>query len=348
MEKLRVGVIGLGMGKGHVKAFQAHPHADVVAVADTDPARLQQRADELGIPRRYAQGEEMLEKERLDLVSIATPNRSHHPLTLRALEAGCHVLCEKPMAMNAAEAREMMAAAQRAQRRLMINFSTRFCPASWAMKQEIEQGTIGTAYFARTVWLRRRGIPRFGSWFGQKEYSGGGPLIDLGVHRLDLVLWALGYPKPLWVAASTYDRLGTQRAREEAKRYDVEDFAVALIRFENGVTLELEASWAGHIRPAELMETRILGDRGGLLHTSVSEVEPYRWTLEVYTERSGFQYDWKLRDSVAPVPTAMAHFVDCILNNRPHMATGEEGLRVQELLDTMYASAGQGKPIAMA
>ena len=241
----------------------------------------------------------------------------------------------------------MIAAAKKAKRRLMINFSTRFNPASWAMKKEVESGTIGDIYYARTVWLRRRGIPKFGGWFGQKSLAGGGPLIDLGVHRLDLALWVMGYPKPVWVMGSAYDRLAAPLAKAQGKAYDVEDFAVALIKFDNGSTVGLEASWAGHIRQDELMETRILGDKGGMLHTSVSEAEPYKWGLEVYADRHGFHYDMKARDAVEPVPSAMTHLVDCVLTKRPHMAAGEEGLIVQELLDAIYESAAKNKPVAI-
>ena len=202
-KKLRCGVIGVGMGKGHIKGYQSHPDAEVVAVADTDPVRLQAAADELQVPQRYTDARRMLRRENLDIVSIATPNKFHLPLALAAFDAGCHVLCEKPMALNAAEGRRMIAAAKKARRRLMINFSYRFTEQAAALKQQVDSGILGDVYFGRTVWHRRRGIPRFGGWFGIKKLSGGGPLIDLGVHRLDLALWLMGYPKPQWVMGGT-------------------------------------------------------------------------------------------------------------------------------------------------
>jgi predicted dehydrogenase len=347
IRKLRVGVIGLGMGGAHAVNYKKHPGVELVALADLDEVRLKKRAGEFGVSACYTDAGDMLAKEGLDLVSIATPNALHKPLTFQALKAGCHVLCEKPMAMNAGEAREMIKAAKQAKRRLMINFSTRFNPAAWAMKKEVDSGNVGDIYFSRTVWLRRRGMPGFGGWFGQKKLAGGGPLIDLGVHRLDLALWLMGYPKPVWVMGSTYDHLASAIAKEQGKSFDVEDFAAAMIRFENGATLELEASWAGHIRSGELMETRVLGTKGGMLHTHFDETKPYEWGLEIYNDRNGFQTTSRVGQGLAPVPTAMSHLVDCILEDKPHMATGEEGLVVQELLDAIYASAAKGKPIQL-
>jgi predicted dehydrogenase len=166
MKKLRVGVVGLGIGKYQVQACQSHPAVEMVAVADPDKDRLQAVAEEFKVPGRYLSAREMLDKEDLDVVSIATPNKFHKPLALAAFKAGCHVLCEKPMAMNAAEGREMIAASRKAGRRLMINFALRFCKQSHVLKSQVEKGLLGDIYFARTFWHRRRGMPGFGGWFG--------------------------------------------------------------------------------------------------------------------------------------------------------------------------------------
>ena len=215
MEKLRVGVIGLGIGRHHIAGYQTHPQAEVVAIADTDEARLEEVGDMYGVPQRYTSPERMLDRERLDVVSVATPNVFHKPQTVAALEAGCHVLCEKPMAMSAQEAREMLAAANRAGKRLMINFSYRFTEQSMALKQQVDAGVLGDIYYGRTIWHRRRWTRNLQSWFGQKALAGGGPLIDLGVHRLDLALWLMGYPQPIWVLGGTYDPIGSALAKEQ-------------------------------------------------------------------------------------------------------------------------------------
>ncbi len=344
MTKLRVGVIGLGIGRSHIRGFQSHPCAEVVAIADLDETRLQASGDEFKIPNRYRDAQEMLTKEKLDIVSVCTPNKFHKPLTLAAFKAGCHVLCEKPMAMNTAEAREMLPAAKKAGKRLMINFSYRFRPESWAIKTQVDDGVLGDVYFARTIWLRRRFMPGFGGWFGQKELSGGGPIIDLGVHRLDLALWLMGYPKPVWVLASTSNVIGSRLAEENGAKFDVEDFGVALIKFENGATLELETSWTSYIAEQELMETRLLGTRGGAVQRNVAE--GYKFEAELFVEKNGAHYDMKLHHPPGPeIPNQFQHFVDCLIHNRPHIATGEEGLVVMELLDAIYESAASGKPV---
>lgn len=346
MKKLRVGVIGVGMGRHHVKEFQKHPNCEVVALADIDKARLSQMSKELEVETTYLSAEKMLEKESLDVCSVVTPNKFHCPLSIAALEAGCHVLCDKPPAMNAEEARLMADAAKAADRRLMINFSFRFAPPSWFLKKQVDQGVLGQVYFGRTSWLRRRGLPGFGGWFGQKAVSGGGPLIDLGVHRLDFALWLMGFPKPVWAMGATYNHIGRARARQQKKAFDVEDLAVGMIKFENGAVLELEASWAGNIKERELMETRILGTEGGLLHRNLDE--GYRFDAEVFFEKDGQQCDLRPHDPIPSPGSAMTHFADCILNDEPHTATGEEGVMVMQILDAVYESANKGEPVKVS
>ncbi len=343
MAKLRIGVIGVGMGRHHIAGYQQHPQAEVVAAADLDARRLKEVAGSYGVPRRYPSGEQMLQEEQLDIVSVATPTKLHMPLTVKALEAGCHVLCEKPMAMNAVEARQMLEAARAAGRRLMIHFSYRFSEPSVALKRQVEAGAIGDVYFARTIWHRRRGIPGLGGWFGQKALSGGGPLIDLGVHRLDLALWLMGHPRPVWVLGSTYNHIAARLAAEQGAAFDVEDLAAGFIKFANGASLEIEASWAANMREKELMETRLYGTRGGLVQRNVRE--GYKFEAELYLDQaSGFEVS-KVQPGSEKVPDAMYHFVDSIVNGTPHTATGEEGLLVMEILDAIYRSAAEGRPV---
>ncbi len=343
--QLRVGVIGLGMGRHHCTAFAAHPNSNVVAVADLDAERLGRVGDEFGIEARYASYEEMLKKESLDIVGIATPTFLHRPMTLAALEAGCHAFCEKPMAMNADDARVMRDAANTAGKRIMIDFSFRFTEVSQALHAEVEKGVLGDIYYGRSIWLRRNGIPGFGGWFGQKDKSGGGPLIDLGVHRLDFALWLMGYPEPEWVVGATYDHLASKRAAAAGERYDVEDIAVAMIRFKNGATLEIEASWEGHIQERELMETRLLGTEGGLLQKNIDG--GYAWENEFYFEKDGELIDFTPDISEDTGISGPAHFVDAIINDEPHTATGDEGLICMQILDAIYQSAESNRPVML-
>ena len=342
-DQLRVGVIGLGMGRHHVEKYQEHPGCKVVAVADLNETLLKEIADKFAVEKRYTRAEEMLTSEHLDVVSIATPNKLHKPLALAAFAAGCHVLCEKPMAMSAAEGREMLAAAKKAGKRLMINFSYRFSEQSQALKAQVDTGILGEVYFGRTIWHRRRGLPGFGGWFGQKALSGGGPLIDLGVHRIDLALWLMGYPKPVWVLGSTYSPIGSALAAKQGKPFDVEDLAVGLIKFENGATLEVEASWAANIQEREMMETRLFGTKAGLVQRNLDET--YKFEAEIFLEKEGAHFDMKLHPPFPPASSAMTHFIDSILAGKPHTASGEEGLRVMEILDALYLSAAEGRPV---
>ncbi len=343
MSKLKVGVIGLGMGKWHVKTAHNCSLSEVVAVADPDEERLTAVGDEHDIASRYASGEKMIAGEDLDLVIVATPNKFHKPLTMAALEAGCHVVCEKPMAMNAGEAEQMLEAARKVDRRLMINLSYRFMPQSLSLKREVESGAIGDIYFAKTMWLRRRGLPRFGGWFGQKALSGGGSLIDLGVHRLDLALWLMGYPEPEWVSARTYDHISSALAAEEGKEFDVEDLAAGMITFKNGATLLFDISWAGHIKERELMETRLLGTKGGMVHRNLNE--GYDFESEVFMDRHGAQYDMVPKGTFSAVEGGMPHFISTIANGAEGDTTAEDGVVIQRLLDAIYLSAEKREPI---
>jgi predicted dehydrogenase len=343
MKKIRIGVVGLGMGQAHINGYREHPEAEVVAVADVDQARLDKATRELGIEKCYADALEMFRKEDLDVVSIAVPNKFHKPLTVAALEAGAHVLCEKPMAMNAGEAEAMLAAAKRAGRRLGINFSFRFTPQSFAMKQLVESGELGDIYFGRSVWHRRRGMPGFGGWFGTKALSGGGPLIDLGVHRLDLALWLMDYPEPEWVMGSSYNHIASAIAKKQNKTYDVEDLACGMIKFKNGATLEIEASWAANIKEREQMSTRLLGTKGGLFQYNLAE--GYEFHVECYQEKAGCQYDLHLHPPVPACKNSYYTFIDSIVKDIPYVVSPEQGVTVMRLLDAIYKSAATGKPV---
>jgi predicted dehydrogenase len=343
MDMIRVGVIGLGMGRHHIRGYRTHPKAEVVAICDLDADRLAQIGDEYGVDKRYTSVEAMLKKEKLDVVSVATPNKFHMPLTVQALEAGCHVLCEKPMAMSAQEAQQMLDVADRTGKRICINFSYRFNEQSQALKAQVDAGVLGEVYYARTLWHRRRGIPKFGGWFGQKALAGGGPLIDLGVHRLDLALWLMGYPKPVWVLGSAYNPIATALAKAQGVEYDVEDLAVGMVKFDNGATLSIEASWAANVQENEWMETRLFGTQGGMVQHNIEQT--YKFEAEMFLEQNGAHFDIKLHSTTQQAFPSMYHFVEAILTDTPHPATGYEGLLVMQILDAIYKSAETGEPV---
>jgi len=348
---LNTAVIGLGMGRGHLSDYAANPRAHPVAVCDIDTSRLKAMAEQHSIPqeRCYTDYRKLLAGAKgLDLhaVSVALPNTLHAPVTIAALKAGLHVLCEKPMAMNAAQARRMLAAARKARRTLMINFSFRFQPASMALKRFVDDGRIGQVYYGRTVWHRRRGLPGFGGWFGTKALSGGGPIIDLGVHRMDLAMWLMGSPRPVTVTASTYNVIGARLAKEQRKTFDVEDLGAALVRFDNGATLILEASWAGFSEKREDMVTQLWGTKGGVIQRNVGE--GYEFEARAYTEEAGALWERKLQQPVGRTPSACGEFVDAVLTGRRPIAPGEHGLDVQLILDAIYKSAATGREVRIA
>ena len=340
---LRLGVVGLGMGRGHIRQYQSHAGAQVVAVADLDETRLAAAGEEFGLDKLYNDAEEMFAKAKLDAVSIATPNKFHCPLTVAAVEHGLHVLCEKPMAMTLAEAEQMKAAADKAGLNLMINFSYRFSNMSYALKQQVDAGVVGDIYFGRTVWHRRRGMPGFGGWFGAKALAGGGPLIDLGVHRIDLALWLMGHPEPKSVSGSTYNVIAKERAKREKKHFDVEDLACGLVKFHNGATLVVEASWALNTNEPEHMVTALYGTKGGLVQKNTGG--GYNFVAEIYPEEGGNLFTKALDNAVVPAPSSMHEFIDSIIEKRPPLATAEHGVKVQKILEGLYRSAAEGREI---
>src|SRR5262245_47319380 len=207
-KRLRVGVIGAGIGATHLAAYNQLPQVEVVALAGLDDDRVRRVAAEYKVPQTYREYEQLLSAPGIDAVSVCLPNILHAPVTIDALRAGKHVLVEKPLARNADEGRAMIEAAQAADRVLMIAFNHRYRADVQWIKQYVESGALGKIYYAKAHWMRRAGIPRLGSWFVSKEQSGGGPLVDLGVHVLDMAMYLIGEPRPLAVSANTYAEFG--------------------------------------------------------------------------------------------------------------------------------------------
>ena len=342
MAKLRMGVVGMGMGSGHARGFSSHPGAELVALCDIDARRLQAVADEYGVSELYTDAETMFRKGGLDAVGIAVPNNLHAPLTISALKKGLHVLCEKPMAMTVTEARRMNEVAAKTGLNLMIDFSHRFTDAAAALKRQVDAGVVGNIYFGRTVWHRTRGIPGLGSWFGIKEISGGGPLVDIGVHMIDLALWFMGYPDPVTVTGSTYDRIAVPLARRARKKYSVEDLACGMVKFDTGATLIVESSWAVNQPGQERIATTLCGDKGGL---SYKHKSGGGWEADLYTDERGDLYTKRLDARSSSTASSFHDFVDSIIEKRPPLATGDHGLKVMKIIEGIYRSAESGKEV---
>ena len=343
--KVRVGVIGLGMGRAHLAGYQSCPDCKIVAICDMDKGRLASAGDEFEVEERFTRIEEMLAMKDLEAVSVALPNYLHCPITVQALRAGKHVLCEKPMAMTVEEAETMVKTAGDLGKKLMIHFNYRFTPPAQALKRYVDGGDLGEIYFVRTGWHRRRGVPGMGSWFTNVKLSGGGPLIDLGVHRLDLALWLMGNPEPVEVFGQTFARFGPQMAEQQGLEYTVEDLACGLVKLANGAAIAVEVSWAGNSEKAEDMYTVLWGDRGGAEQRNVGE--GYEPGLKLYRERFGVTEDVTPKRFPSAPEGPQAHFVHCIQNDTEPMASGRHGLQIQKILNGLYESARVGHSVAV-
>ncbi len=352
----RVAIIGAGfvVQRAHIPGFQALPHVTIVALADVNEPRAQEVAQEAGIPHVYTDYQEMLRQERPDIVVVATPNLFHKPMTLAALEAGAHVLCEKPLALSYADAQEMMAAAQERGRVLTVGTHFRWSTPMQAAKAHADAGFFGEIYAARSIWNRRTGIPGYGSWFTNRDLAGAGALLDIGVHSLDRALHLMGYPQPVTVSGVTKAMFGPRakglggwgidkQAPNPQARFDVDDFAWAFIRFRNGAVLQLEVAWASHY-PEEFL-TQIYGtDGGGLVQgseqlTLYSELNGQPVTIQPELPRGGpGSYARMIRDFVR------------YLDGDPQatIVQPQEALTVALLLEGILRSAEQGQEVALA
>lgn len=343
-DKVRVGIVGVGIGSYHAHSYSKIPGVEIAALCDIDPDRAQRVADRFGVRRIYTDYEAMLAEEKLDAVSVCTPNALHAPVAIAALEAGCHVLCEKPLSTSAEEGAKIVAAARKARGKFMIGMNNRFRGDTQVLKRYIEAGDLGEIYYARCGWIRRNGIPGMGSWFTRKEMSGGGPLVDIGVHALDVTLYLMGNPKPVEAFGATYARFGpygkgsgSWGTAVKSGEFTVEDLACGMVRLENGATLVLEASWAQHCA-GEKLYSEVYGDKGG------ATLEP----LRIFTEAHGQPVDLSPAfPNVSGHEAEIAHFVECIVENKQPLATAEQALDVMRILDGIYRSAETGTSVRL-
>ncbi|MBS3762671.1 MAG: Gfo/Idh/MocA family oxidoreductase, partial [Planctomycetes bacterium] len=268
-QEIKVGFIGTGGIAGRqARTLDEIEGVDVVAGADPVEEAREKFAADHDVAQMFSEYEEMLELEELDAVSVCTPNFLHHAPTVAALKSGNDVIVEKPMAMNADEAQEMVETATEADQKLVIGFQFRLSPQAQMLKRYLDEGEIGQPLFGRVQALRRRGIPNWGV-FGRKELQGGGPLIDIGVHMMEMAHYLMGRPRPVAASASTYTYLGDKPSDVESrwagwdyKTYTVEDLATGYIRFENGACMAVESSFAAHIE-GTTMNVQIMGEKGG-------------------------------------------------------------------------------------
>ncbi len=356
MKKLRVGVIGTGgIGVGaHLPGYQKlADRVGIVALCDIDEGKLARASKKFGVSQTFTDYNEMLKLKDLDSVSVCTPNYLHNPISIAALRAGKHVLCEKPLALNAAQAEEMVEEGKKAGTLFMVGVNNRYQEESQKLKKIIQRGDLGEIYAGRTGWVRRRGVPFWGDWFMEKAKAGGGPLIDIGVHMLDLSRWLMGNPKPISVSGSTYHKIGNYKVTEwdatdpvlagalaagaQDKIYDVEDSAFAFIRFEGDITLELNVSWALNT-DKESKYCELYGDKAG------ASLSP----LKIFTDKDNSIVDLKFKtDELITHHAEIEHFVDCIQNGTQLISPAKEAVEVMKILDALYKSAETGAEVRL-
>jgi len=354
-QRLRVGVIGAGVGALHLAAYAQIPEVTVVALAGLDDDRVARVAAEYHIPQTYREYEQLLAAPNIDAVSICLPNNLHAPVAVAAAQAGKHVLVEKPLARNAVEGRAIVEAARANDRVLMVSFDKRYRSDVEWLKAYVDSGALGRIYYAKAHWMRRAGIPRLGSWFVSKDQAGGGPLVDLGVHVLDMAMYLMGEPEPLTVSASAYAEFGPRGLKGWSGRgqfsdqrlpYEVEDLATAFIRLEGGATLLLEASWATHSSAGDDFGVTLYGSEGGA--ELMVRNYTYENTVRVFTDVGGAPVD-----AAPKIVKGEGHlgvirrFVRAILYGEPAIPSPADGLRRSAVLDACYRSASEGREIEL-
>jgi len=348
MSEVRFGLIGAGgIAEYTARDIRSHADARIVAIADPSLERAHALARRCGDAMAFGDPAALLERDDVDAVYIAVPNRLHAELAISALEHGKHVLLEKPFATSVAEAELTIAAARRNGRLLMVGMNQRFDANVQRARALHAEGRLGEVYHAKAFWRRRSGIPRIGSWFTSKAESGGGALLDIGVHMLDAALFILDNFRPVSVSGATFARFGNRglgdgswgRSERRFEGFDVEDFATALIRMEGGLVIALDAAWALHQPATEARGIELFGDNAGL---SVFENHLYRRDAD-----QSFVNAQGLPAGPVALPhcNRAHHFVNVLLEREVAIVDSAQALCVQRILDGIYLSARTGREV---
>ena len=354
---MRLGIIGSGtIGEVHATAA-VEAGTTVARVADLDLTKAQTLADKHAGCQATDQPREIFADPSIEAVVVCVPNRWHKELAVEALRAGKDVLLEKPMGLNAGECAEINAAVAETKQLLQVGMVYRFSSAAQAAKQIVECGDLGNIYHAKAHLYRRRGVPGLGGWFTTKELSGGGPLIDLGVHIIDITSWLMDFPACTRVSGKVYSHFGKKMKDYTYESMwagpprlegvcDVEDSAHAMIHFANGASLDLQVSWAINL-PTPNMATAetisLLGDRGGLSFKLAGE------QVDVATEQYGRNVDTRILLTKTDQFTEQARaFAHCVKTRETPTATGEQGQFVQTIIDAVYESSRSEQEIQLS
>jgi predicted dehydrogenase len=349
MKKITVGMIGAGMiASRHCEDIQAHSQAEVVAVADPSAERAQALKETFNLSRIYQTAADLIADPDLDAVTIAVPNVFHADYAIAALRAGKHVMLDKPFAITYAEAEQVAAEATRSGKVFMVGMNMRFEEDAQRARALIDNGQIGDIYHSKAYWFRRSGIPKLGTWFGKKEMAGGGVLLDIGVHLLDLSLFLIDNFEAEAVTGLTHRTFGHRglgeggwglSTRDASAVFDVEDFATALIRLKGGATVTLEVAWAIHQEDVNRHNVEIFGSEGGLT--------AFNSRLCRFGPQPG-EYQVTEPEKIAvphPHGNRFINWIDAILDQAELVCTLEQALAVQKILNGIYTSAQTGREV---
>lgn len=349
---VKIGILGAGMiGKVHARHFGEAEGAEVVAIADAFPAAAQNAAAQFGIPKVHEKPDDLLADPDIEAVVLGVPNKLHDVCAIQAMDAGKHVLVEKPMGITAEAAKNIVRKQQETGKVVMVAHQMRWGPVPQAIKQQADDGAFGRIYYAKTGWFRRKAIPGWGSWFTRMDEAGGGPMIDIGVHMLDMALYFMGNPKPVSVFGATYAEfgpkkrgIGTWGTPQWDGVFDVEDLATAMIRMEDGSMLTLEVSWAVNNAPEDSAGfVRLMGDKAGACFKTGQNGT-------FYTE----QFDRPVDVDVQPNRNApdersllSAHFVECVRDGKQPISDAMSGLTNNLIIEGIYESSRTGHEVAL-
>lgn len=352
MKPVQIGVIGTGsISSMHLNAYKNNEEANIYAVCDLNENRAREAAEKYGAEKVYTDYRELLADPAIEAVSICTWNNSHAEISIAAVEAGKHVLVEKPLCRTVEEALAVQRAVEATGKVLQVGFVRRYDPNAQLLKSLASEGEFGEIYYAKATAFRRLGNP--GGWFSDVERSGGGPLIDIGVHVIDLCWYMMGRPKPVSVSANTYNKLGNRSniqnlsfykaADYDATKNTIEDMANALIRFENGASLMIDVSFTLHAKKDETF-IRLYGDKGGMEIDPevviVSEKNNTIMNISPQTDSAGFHMDKAFQNEID-------HFISNVQNGTKPISPVEDGVEMMKILCAVYESAAKGQEVKL-
>ncbi len=356
MEKLKIGIIGCGgiaNGKHMPSLKRLSDKAEMVAFCDLIPERAEKAKQEYGTPdaKVYTDYKELLKDPAISVVHVCTPNRWHSVMSVDAMEAGKHVMCEKPMAINSAEAKKMLDAAARTGKKLTIGYQSRQRADSLFMKREAESGTFGEIYYAKATAIRRRAVPTWGVFLNEYE-QGGGPLIDIGTHALDLTLWMMDNYKPKYCVGTTYHKLNKDTNQGNAwglwdpEKFTVEDSAFGFVVMENGATILLESAWALNTLDVREAVTTICGTKAGADMENGVRINGIRNNVQYVSEyavnggSAAAFYDGVGGED--PSAREARLWIEAVLNDTEPSVKPEQAYVVTQILEGIYQSAKTG------